>query len=209
MALGNQLGWIFFPNMGSSSWLFQMGEVAGGAHGSGCYRAQAVSETMMPSSASAALIQGYKNTVLDGLVQLDFVLFLCCHSKMMVVASFLIHRCIQNGRQMARLAISKLEPSPYEPTLHKLPTNAQRKMNIFHLKIKNFTNTIIIYDAISVELNIFIIHFILFAHLSKVLTKTGELNMYKCTFFMVQSCPAPHLPSTKKETCTFLNRFYK
>ena len=31
--------------------------------------------------------------------------------------------------------------------------------NIFHLKIKNFTNTVIIYDAISVELNIFIIHF--------------------------------------------------
>ena len=97
-----------------------MGEVSGGAHGSGCYGSQAVPETMVPSSASAALIQGSKNTVLDGLVQLDFVLFLCCHSKMMVIASLLIHRYIQNGRQMARLAISKLEPSPYEPTLHKL-----------------------------------------------------------------------------------------
>ena len=97
-----------------------MGEVVGGAHGSGCYGAQAVPETMVLSSASAALIQASKNTVLNGLVQLEFVLFLCCHSKMMVIASLLIHRYIQNGRQMARLIISKLEPSPYEPILHKL-----------------------------------------------------------------------------------------
>lgn len=82
-------------------------------------------------------------------------------------------------------------------------------MNNCHLKIHNFADRIIIYDDTSVEYNVFTIHFTVFAHLSKVFTKTGKLNMYKCAFSMVQSCPIPHLPSTKEETCSFPNTFYK